>query len=112
MKEGGSNAPALFMVHSPHSRQGRANTPSRAPFHFVASEGTWKRVEGPSELEEEFARSVTEHLTVSTKTVESGIRPETSKEMTGAFGQNYWQIIHTVERSGDSLGTSSGLGKS
>ena len=48
-------------------------TLERSPFHFVASEGTWKRVDGPSELEEEFARSVMEHLGVSTKAVESGV---------------------------------------
>ncbi|HET9234939.1 MAG TPA: hypothetical protein VFP10_12430 [Candidatus Eisenbacteria bacterium] len=48
-------------------------TLERSPFHFVASGGTWKRVDGPSELEEEFARGVMQYLGVSTKMVESGV---------------------------------------
>jgi hypothetical protein len=48
-------------------------TLERSPFHFVASGGTFMRVDGRSELEEEFARSVMEHLGVGTKTVESGV---------------------------------------
>ena len=47
-------------------------TIERSPFHFVATGESWNRVDEASELEEEFARSVMEHLAVAEKTAGSG----------------------------------------
>jgi hypothetical protein len=37
-------------------------TVEQSPFHFVDGEGGWQRVEGSSEVEEEFARSIVDHI--------------------------------------------------
>jgi hypothetical protein len=37
-------------------------TVEQSPFHFVDGERGWQRVEGPSEVEEEFARSIVDHI--------------------------------------------------
>jgi hypothetical protein len=37
-------------------------TIEEAPFHFLRGEDGWKRVDGRSEVEEEFVRSVVEYL--------------------------------------------------